>query len=61
MTTFTNSEGLIISHTNELLETIVLQLNASNTYYTTGEHDIMFIETGSNKVLVLDHTCIMLT
>ena len=41
MTTFTNSEGLIITHTNELSETTLLQLNSSNNYYTSGEHDII--------------------
>ena len=56
MTTFTNSEGLVITYTNELLETILLQLNPSNSYYTTGEHHIIFIETGSNKLLLLDYT-----
>ena len=56
MATFTNSEGLVITHTNELLETILSQLNASNTYYTTGEHDVICIEIGSNIVLLLDHT-----
>ena len=40
MTTFTNSEGLGITYTNELLNTIPLQLNPSNNYYTSGEHDI---------------------
>ena len=39
MTTLTNSEGRIMTFTNGLLGTIVLQLNPSNTYYTTGEHD----------------------
>ena len=53
MTTFTNPEGLAISHTNELLETILLQLSSSNSYYTSGEHDIICIEIGSNKMLIL--------
>ena len=56
MATFTNSEGLVISHTNELLETILLQLNASNNYYATGEHNIIFIKICSNKLLHFDHT-----
>ena len=37
MIAITSSEGLIITHTNELLETMLLQLNDSSTYYTTGE------------------------
>ena len=37
MTTFTNSEGLVITHTNACFETILLQLNSSNNYYTSGE------------------------
>ena len=49
MTTFTNSEGPIITHTNEFLDTISLQLNSSSTYYTAGEHGIIVIITGSNK------------
>ena len=52
MATFTNSEGLVISHTNKCLETILLQLNASNTYYTTGEHNIIFI-----KQVLTNHYC----
>ena len=43
MTTLTNSEGLVINYTNEFLETILLQLNASNSYYTTGDNNIIFI------------------
>ena len=49
MTAFTNSEGHVITYANELLETILLQLNPSNNYYTSGEHDIIFIEICSNK------------
>ena len=57
MTTLTNSEGLVITYTNECLETILLQLNSSNNYYTSGEHDIIcFIKIGSNKILILDYT-----
>ena len=44
MTTFTNSEGRVITHTNDFLETILLQLNPSNNYYTSGETDIMFYQ-----------------
>ena len=44
MTTFANSEGLVITYTDDLLETIVLQLNSSNNYYTSGDHDILFYQ-----------------
>ena len=57
MTTFINSEGKLLTYTTELLEAISLQLNSSNTYYTSGEHDIIFIEIGSNKTLILDYAC----
>ena len=56
MTTLTNSEGKILNYTNEFLETILLQLNSSNNYYTTGDDDIIFIKIGSTKVLILDYT-----
>ena len=56
MTTLTNSQGKVLTYTNEFVETILLQLNASNNYYTTGDDDILFIKIGSNKVLVLDYT-----
>ena len=56
MTTLTNSEGKVLTYTNELIETILLQLNSSNNYYTTGDDDIIFIKTGSTKVLLLDYT-----
>ena len=55
MTTLTNSEGKGLTHTNELIETILLQLSSSNNYYTSGDDDILFINIGSNKVLVLDY------
>ena len=55
MTTFTISEGRVLTYTNELLETILLQLNSNNNYYTSGEHDIIFIKIGSNKILILDY------
>ena len=32
MTTFTNSEGFVITHTNEFLEAILLHLNSSNIF-----------------------------
>ena len=56
MATLTNSEGKILNYTNEFIETILLQLNSSNNYYTTGDDDILFIKIGSKKVLVLDYT-----
>ena len=56
MTTLTNSEGKEITYTNEFIETILLQINSSNNYYTTGDDDIIFIKIGSNKVLILGYT-----
>ena len=56
MTTLTNSKGKVLTHTNEFIETILLQLNSSNNYYATGDNDVLFIKIGSNKVLVLDYT-----
>jgi len=56
MTTLTNSEGKALTYTNEFIETILLQLNSSNNYYTTGDNDIIFIKIGSSKVLILDYT-----
>ena len=56
MTTLTNSQGKVLTYTNELIETVLLQLNSSNNYYTTGDDDIIFIKIGSNKVLLLDYT-----
>ena len=56
MTTLTNSEGRIINYTNEFVETILLQLNSSTNYYTTGDDDIIFIKIGSTKVLLLYYT-----
>ena len=56
MTTLTNSQGKILTYTNEFIETILLQLNSSNNHYATGDDDIIFIKIGSNKVLLLDHT-----
>ena len=43
MTALTNSEGEIVTYTSEFLETILLQLNSSNNYYTTGDDDAIFI------------------
>ena len=56
MTTPTNSQGKALTYTNEFIETIILQLNASNKYYITGDDDIIFIKIGPNKVLLLDYT-----
>ena len=56
MTTLTNSEGKVLTYTDEFIETILLQLNSSNTYYTSGDDDIIFIKIGSTKVLLLDYT-----
>ena len=56
MTTLTNSEGKVLTHTNELIETIILHLNSSNNYYTTGDDDMIFVKIGSTKVLLLDYT-----
>ena len=41
MTTLTNSEGLLITH-KDFLETVLLQSNASDTYYTTGANDTYY-------------------
>ena len=56
MTTLTNSEGKALTYTNEFIETILLQLNSSNNYYTTGDDDVIFIKIGVNKLLILDYT-----
>ena len=56
MTALTNSQGKVLTYTNELIETILLQLNSSNNYYTSGDDDIIFIKIGSTKVLLLDYT-----
>ena len=53
MTTLTNSEGKALIY--EFIETILLQLNPSSNYYTTGDNDLLFIKIGSNKVLVLNY------
>ena len=46
---------VVITYTNEFIETIILQLNSSNNDYTPGDHDIIFIKIGSTKVLLLDY------
>ena len=56
MATLTNSQGEILTYTNGFIGTILLQVNSSNNYYTTGDDDILFIKVGSNKVLVLYYT-----
>ena len=56
MTTLTNSEGKILNYTNEFIETILLQLNSSNNYYTTGDDEVIFIKIGSTKALLLYYT-----
>ena len=56
MATLTNSQGKVLTYTNELIETILLQLKSRNNYYTTGDDDIIFIKIGSTKVLLLDYT-----
>ena len=55
MITFTYSQGKVLTYTYDCLETILLQCNSSNTYYTSGENDIIFTKIGYNKTLVLDY------
>ena len=45
-----------LTYTHEFIETIILQLNSSNNYYTSGDDDVLFIKIGSTKALVLDYT-----
>ena len=54
MTTLTNSEGIVLTCTTEVSETLLLQLNSSNNYYTSGGN-ILFTKIGSNRLLLLDH------
>ena len=56
MTTLTNSEGNALTYTNGFIETILLQLNSSNNYCTSGDDDTLFIRIGSNKVFTLEYT-----
>ena len=56
MTTLANSEGNMLTYTDEFIGTILLQLDSSNNYYTPGDDDTLFIKIGSNKVFVLDYT-----
>ena len=51
-----NSEGKVLTYTGECIETVLLQLNSTNNYYTSGDDDILFIKMGSNKVFVLEYT-----
>ena len=53
MTTLTNSENKVLTYTNALIETILLQLNSSNNFHTTGDNDILFVKIGSNEVFIL--------
>ena len=55
-TTLTNSDGKVLTYTNEFIETILLQLDSNNNYYSSGDDDIEFIKIGSNKILTLDYT-----
>ena len=43
MTTVANSEGKVLTYTNEFIETTLLQLNPSNNYYTSGDDGIILI------------------
>ena len=61
MTTLTSSEGKVLTYTNALTETVLLQLDSSNYYYTTGDNDVLFSKIGSNKVLILYYPHIMST
>ena len=55
MKTLTNSEGKVLTYTNEFMETVLLQLNPSNNYYTSGDDDITLIKKGSFKVVLLGY------
>ena len=56
MTTLTNSEGKLLTYTNEFIETILLQLNPSNNYYTSVNDDVIIIKISSTRILLLDYT-----
>ena len=56
MTTLTTSLGKILKYNNECIETILLQLNSSNNYYTAGDDYIIFIKIGSTRVFISDYT-----
>ena len=55
MTSITNSAGKTLTYINEFIETILLQSNSSNNYYTA-DNDVIFIKIGSNKILILYYT-----
>ena len=56
MATLTNIQGKMLNYTNELIETILPQLNSNSNCYTTGDDDVILIKIGSAKVLLLDYT-----
>ena len=56
MIELTNSEGLLMSYTTDFIETILLQLISSNSYYINGDNEIIFIMISRNKILILDYT-----
>ena len=56
MTTLTNSQGRVLNYTDEFIETILLQLNSSNNYYTAGDDDTIFSKICSTKVSLLGYT-----
>ena len=44
MTTLTNNEGKLLNYTNELIETILLQLHSNNNDYTTGDDGVYLLK-----------------
>ena len=56
MTGLTDSEGKVLNYTGGFIEAILLQLNSSNNYYTTGDDEVTFIKIGLNKILLLYYT-----
>ena len=50
MTTLTNSQGKVLTNTNEFIETMLLHLNSGNNCYTSGDDDIICIKIGSTKI-----------
>ena len=55
-TTLLNSEGYTHNYTNEQLELILVGLSSSNTYYTNGKNDIIFVKLDTSRLLLLDFT-----
>jgi len=51
---FTNSKGLTIQYTNNDLDLILTELTTHNTYYTSGNNDIIYIMLGSGYLLIID-------